>query len=69
MIAVYLSPRALASARAVDPHVSPAAVHAAVEVAIAQELRELAGCSREQILARAALLDCGSPLSMPTTAS
>lgn len=56
MIALYLSARALAAARAVDPHVSPAAVHAAVEVALAEELRQLAHCSRERIQARAAQL-------------
>jgi len=35
MITMYLSPRSLEAARAVDPYVSPAAVHAAVEVAVA----------------------------------
>ncbi|MGQ0775987.1 MAG: hypothetical protein ACT4NY_16460 [Pseudonocardiales bacterium] len=53
MITLYLSPRSLAAARAVDPHVTPAAVHAAIEVAIAEQLRAVAGCSAEQIRARA----------------
>jgi hypothetical protein len=53
MISLYLSSRSLAAARAVDPHVSPAAVHAAVEVAIVGQLREIAGCSQEEIRTRA----------------
>ncbi len=39
MITMYLSPRSLEAARSVDPYVSPAAVHAAVEVAVAEQLR------------------------------
>ena len=39
MITMYLSPRSLEAARAVDPYVSAAAVHAAVEVAVAEQLR------------------------------
>ena len=39
MITMYLSPRSLEAARAVDPYVSPAAVHAAVEIAVAEQLR------------------------------
>lgn len=41
MINISVSARSLAAARAIDPDVSPAAVHAAVEVAIAEHLREL----------------------------
>jgi hypothetical protein len=54
-----LSHPALAAARAVDPHVSPAAIHAAVEVAVAEQLREVAGCSRDEIWARAELIERG----------
>ncbi|MGD9988062.1 hypothetical protein [Pseudonocardia sp.] len=53
MINLYLSGRSLAAARSVDPQVSPAAVHAAVEVAIVEQLREVAGWSVEQIRERA----------------
>lgn len=53
MINLYLSGRSLAAARSVDPMVSPAAVHAAVEVAIVEQLREVAGWSMEQIRERA----------------
>ena len=41
MINIYVSSRSLAAARQVDPDVSPAAVRAAVEVAIAEHTREL----------------------------
>jgi post-segregation antitoxin (ccd killing protein) len=41
MINIYVSSRSLAAARSVDPDVSPAAVRAAVEVAIAEHMREL----------------------------
>jgi putative effector of murein hydrolase len=60
MITVYLSARTLAAARDVDPSVSPAAVHAAVEVAVAEQLREVAGWPPEAIRARAASLERGA---------
>ena len=41
MINISMSARALVAARAVDPHVSTAAVRADVEVALAEQLREL----------------------------
>ena len=41
MINISVSSRSLAAARRVDPNVSPAAVHAAVEAAIAEHTREL----------------------------
>jgi hypothetical protein len=41
MINISVSARALVAARAVDPQVSTAAVRAAVEVALAEQLREL----------------------------
>ena len=41
MVSIFVSARSLAAARAVDPHVSTAAVRAAVEVALAEQLREL----------------------------
>ncbi|WP_433277850.1 hypothetical protein ACQPZA_02020 [Pseudonocardia xinjiangensis] len=41
MINISVSARSLAAARSIDPDVSPAAVRAAVEVAIAEHLREL----------------------------
>ena len=41
MINISMSARALVAARAVDPLVSTAAVRAAVEVALAEQLREL----------------------------
>lgn len=41
MINIAVSSRSLAAARRVDPQVSPAAVHAAVEAAIAEQLRQL----------------------------
>lgn len=40
MINISVSSRSLAAARRVDPNVSPAAVHAAVEAAIAEHTRE-----------------------------
>jgi hypothetical protein len=40
MINISVSSRSLAAARRVDPNVSPAAVHAAVEAAIAEHMRE-----------------------------
>jgi post-segregation antitoxin (ccd killing protein) len=40
MINISVSSRSLAAARRVDPNVSPAAVHAAVEAAIAEHNRE-----------------------------
>ena len=59
MINVYLSMRSLAAARAVDPYVSPAAVHAAVEVAVAEQLRAVAGRRADEIRARAAAIERG----------
>ena len=41
MMNISVSARALVAARAVDPQVSTAAVRAAVEVALADQLREL----------------------------
>jgi hypothetical protein len=41
MINIAVSARALVAARAVDPQVSTAAVRAAVEVALAEQAREL----------------------------
>jgi len=41
VINISVSARSLAAARAIDPDVSSAAVRAAVEVAIAEHLREL----------------------------
>ena len=41
MISISVSARALVAARAVDPEVSTAAVRAAVEVALAEQRREL----------------------------
>ena len=57
MITMYLSPRSLEAARAVDPNVSPAAVHAAVEIAVAEQLRAIAGRTPEEIRARAAAIE------------
>ena len=57
MITVYLSPRSLEAARAVDPSVSPAAVHAAVEIAVAEQLRAIADRTPEEIGARAAAIE------------
>ena len=48
MINISVSARALVAARAVDPEVSTAAVRAAVEVALAEQRRELA--RRREIL-------------------
>lgn len=56
MISIYLSGRALAAARSVDPTVVPAAVHAAVEVAVAEQLLQVAGRSREELREMAAAL-------------
>lgn len=41
MMSISVSARALVAARAVDPEVSTAAVRAAVEVALAEQRREL----------------------------
>lgn len=41
MVNISVSSRSLAAARRIDPNVSPAAVRAAVEVAIAEQMREL----------------------------
>ena len=41
MVNISVSSRSLAAARSVDPHVSPAAVHAAVEAALAEQMRQL----------------------------
>ena len=57
MITMYLSARSLEAARSVDPYVSPAAVHAAVEIAVAEQLRAVADQGPAEILARAAALD------------
>jgi hypothetical protein len=38
---IAVSSRSLAASRTIDPHVSPAAVYAAVEAAIAEQLRQL----------------------------
>ena len=40
MISISVSARSLQAARAVDPEVSPAAVRAAVEAALAEHLRQ-----------------------------
>ena len=40
MLNISLSSRSLAAARSVDPNVSPAAVRAAVEVALAEVMRQ-----------------------------
>jgi len=53
MIHLYLSARALNAARLIDPTVSAAAVHAAVEIAAGEELLRAAGQSPAQIKARA----------------
>ena len=57
MITVYLSSRSLEAARAVDPYVSPAAVHAAVEIAVAEQLLAVVGRSPDEIRARAAAIE------------
>jgi post-segregation antitoxin (ccd killing protein) len=41
MLNIAVSSRSLAAARAVDPDVSPAAVRAAVEAALAEVMRQL----------------------------
>jgi post-segregation antitoxin (ccd killing protein) len=41
MLNIAVSSRSLAAARAVDPNVSPAAVRAAVEAALAEVMRQL----------------------------
>lgn len=43
MVNISVSSRSLAAARSVDPDVSPAAVHAAVEAALAEQTRQLRG--------------------------
>ena len=60
MITMYLSARSLEAASAVDPYVSPAAVHAAVEVAVAEQLRAVADRGPDEIRARAAAIDHGA---------
>ena len=40
MVSISTSARSLAAARAVDPEVSPAAVYAAVEAALAEDRRQ-----------------------------
>ena len=40
MVSISVSSRSLAAARSVDPGVSPAAVRAAVEAALAEHLRQ-----------------------------
>ena len=57
MITMYLSQRSLEAARAVDPYVSPAAVHAAVEIAVAEQLLAAAERTPEEIRARAAAIE------------
>jgi hypothetical protein len=56
MINISVSARALVAARSVDPQVSTAAVRAAVEVALAEQLREL---DRRRELDRADRTDAG----------
>jgi hypothetical protein len=46
MLNISVSSRSLAAARSIDPDVSPAAVRAAGEVAIAEQMREL-GLARD----------------------
>jgi hypothetical protein len=41
MISISVSSRSLAAARTINPDVSPAAVRAAVEAALAEQLRQL----------------------------
>ncbi|MGZ8750942.1 MAG: hypothetical protein ACXWYP_08705 [Pseudonocardia sp.] len=57
MITMYLSPRSLEAARAVDPYISPAAVHAAVEIAVAEQLRAVADRGPDEIRAWAAAIE------------
>jgi len=58
MMSISVSARALVAARAVDPHVSTAAVRAAVEAALAEQRRELE-------IRHAALTDGSDPLTRP----
>ena len=53
MISISVSARSLAAARAVDPEVSPAAVRAAVEAALAEHLRQSRIKHRPEHLRRA----------------
>ncbi len=53
MISISVSARSLAAARAVDPDVSPAAVRAAVEAALAEHLRQSRQEPRSNHLRRA----------------
>jgi post-segregation antitoxin (ccd killing protein) len=53
MISISVSARSLAAARAVDPEVSPAAVRAAVEAALAEHVRQSRAERRENGLRRA----------------
>ena len=57
MITMYLSQRSLEAARAVDPYVSPAAVHAAVEIAVAEQLLAVVGRTADEIRALAAAIE------------
>ena len=57
MITMYLSPRSLEAARSVDPNVMPAAVHAAVESAVAEQLLAVADRTPDEIRAHAAALE------------
>ena len=52
MMSISVSARSLAAARAVDPEVSPAAVRAAVEAALAEHLRQSLTWDRGTELAR-----------------
>ncbi|SHK42229.1 hypothetical protein SAMN05443637_10658 [Pseudonocardia thermophila] len=47
MISIAVSSRSLAAARAIDPNVNAAAVHAAVQAALAEHLRQT-GAHRAQ---------------------
>jgi len=53
MISISVSARSLAAARAVDPEVSPAAVKAAVEAALAEHLRQARSAEPRPDLRRA----------------
>ncbi|MFR9803683.1 hypothetical protein ACL02T_15455 [Pseudonocardia sp. RS010] len=57
MINVKLSTRSLAAARSVDPYVTPAAVHAAVEIAVLEQLREVVSWDPDAIQARIARIE------------
>jgi hypothetical protein len=48
MLTIAVSSRSLAAARTIDPHVSPAAVYAAVEAALAEHRRQLRTTPAEQ---------------------